>query len=396
MNIGSVVLARPDIVKGGVERTVWELSKSFAEKGNNVHIIYSQAYTPHILQEDVKQGVYLHGVKGLIPRPFPLLEKISFNPNAIKTLKKIRKRYAIDIFAFHGPYPLASLILSRRYLFPTPIVYHTYAALPSEFEGFLKSTGSSRHKMARCIRYGFDAALEKKAIKVIDALIVYSYQAMREFSSYYSYPKNKIFVIHAGGFIKQSVATSNSSVLTKGIENVLLFVGNDWHRKGLMVLFMALREVVKKFPKTILIVVGSLEKSFLEISERLGLEGNVIFTGKVNDDKKLNEYYASCSIFVLPSFHEGFGIPIVEAMSFGKPVIATKVATIPELVEHGRSGLLVNPSDPEGLSSAIVSLFSDDSAYKFMSRNALERSKLFTWSKCADKVLNVYKLITPR
>jgi len=396
MNICSVVLARPDVIRGGTERTVWELSKSLNKKGNNVHIVYSSAYTRSFPSEDVKQGVYLHGVKGVIAHPFPLLEKVSFNLKVIKVLREIRDRYAIDIIAFHGPYPLISLILSRKYLFPTPLVYHTYAALPSEFEGVLKSPGSLWHKMAMCIRYGFDTLIEKRGIRMIDALIVYSHQAMREILSYYGYPKEKIFVIHAGGFINQSAVSFTPSVFAKKAKNVLLFIGNDWHRKGLRVLFLALRKVLKKFQNTILIVIGSSDRSFLKIPEKLGIKDNVIFTGKINEDKKLYEYYASCDIFVLPSFHEGFGIPIIEAMSFGKPIIATKVAAIPELVEHGKSGLLVNPGDPEGLSSAIVSLLSDNSLYKFMSRNAFERSKLFTWDKCADRILEIYKLIIHR
>jgi glycosyltransferase involved in cell wall biosynthesis len=124
----------------------------------------------------------------------------------------------------------------------------------------------------------------------------------------------------------------------------------------------AMTSVMKEFPDTYYIVVGDGdERAELESAVKsLNLSGHVIFTGFCSD-RELAQYYDSCDLFVMPSSKEGFGLVYVEAMAFGKVVVATREGATPEIVINGETGILVDPSHPEELERSIIHLLKNDS-----------------------------------
>ncbi len=128
--------------------------------------------------------------------------------------------------------------------------------------------------------------------------------------------------------------------------------------KGHDTLLKAMAEVVPDFPDLVLLVVGSgTERQRLErVTEGLGLKDRVIFTGFRSD---IPEVIAALDFLVLPSLSEGLGLIVMEAMAMQKPVLATRVGGIPEVVTPGRDGLLVPPGDPEALARGIRTLAGD-------------------------------------
>lgn len=139
---------------------------------------------------------------------------------------------------------------------------------------------------------------------------------------------------------------------------LLVDVGRLIPVKGHDILIQALRHIVSSFPKVLLFIVGDgvLKEELTNLSKKLGLEDHVIFTGYRKD---VPRFMKEADIFVFPTLGEGFGLVLLEAMAFRKPVVATRVMSIPEIVEDGKSGWLVPPRNPERLADAILQLLRD-------------------------------------
>lgn len=127
-----------------------------------------------------------------------------------------------------------------------------------------------------------------------------------------------------------------------------------------------------------------LNKLILE----LGLSGNIIFTGRLSDNE-LVALYQAADLFIDPSLYEGFGLQVVEAMSCGAPVITSNVTSLPEVA--GDAGILVNPTDINGLTSAIARVLTDAELQKSMRQKSLARARFFSWDRSARGTLDIYE-----
>jgi glycosyltransferase involved in cell wall biosynthesis len=127
------------------------------------------------------------------------------------------------------------------------------------------------------------------------------------------------------------------------------------------------------------------------------LGGRAMLQGRVlNSD--IGEHYAKAGIFVFPSlWHEPFGIPVIEAMAAGLPVVATRGGALPEIVIHGETGFLVDRGDSEGLSRAIATLLANPALRARMGAAGRERAReMFTWEHCVHRLNQLYAIATQR
>jgi glycosyltransferase involved in cell wall biosynthesis len=131
-----------------------------------------------------------------------------------------------------------------------------------------------------------------------------------------------------------------------------------------------------------------VESTFLAADSDSSLRANVIFTGYV-DEKKLAPLYSGARAFVYLSFYEGCGLPPLEAMQCGVPVICSNTSSLPEVV--GDAAILLDPTDTEGLSAAFVEIADNDELYSAMSKRSQERAKLFSWSRCVEATVAAYQ-----
>lgn len=175
-------------------------------------------------------------------------------------------------------------------------------------------------------------------------------------------PPNKIALIRLGTEKAETISSkSHSSVdhwAVDGKNPIILNIARLHKHKGQLYLIRAMVEVVHKIPSAKLLVVGDGPmRSTLEREIRnLQLESSVFLLGFRRD---LEALYSNCDVFVLPSVHEGMGLATVQAMAYGKPVIASAVGAISEAVLPGQTGVLVPPRDPGALAQAIISLLRD-------------------------------------
>src|SRR5438445_6128943 len=140
-----------------------------------------------------------------------------------------------------------------------------------------------------------------------------------------------------------------------------------------------------------LVVVGGMERGtepILEAVRRARLEEAVIFPGHVPLED-LRVLYSSCSLFVFPSLYEGFGMPVLEAMACGAPVVSSNASSLPEVV--GDAALLVDPRNPEAWAQAMTRVFDDANLRDDLPRTGALRINAFSWEQSAWEQLRVYQ-----
>jgi glycosyltransferase involved in cell wall biosynthesis len=138
---------------------------------------------------------------------------------------------------------------------------------------------------------------------------------------------------------------------------------------------------------------GWLVDDFDAVLEHLGVRPHVLVLGYVDDDA-LQWLYENCFAFVYPSLFEGFGLPVLEAMSLGAPVIASGVTSIPEIA--GDAALLIDPERTEDLAAAMERLHTDEHLRERLRAASLQRAKLFSWRRAAQQVLDLYAAVADR
>jgi glycosyltransferase involved in cell wall biosynthesis len=389
MNICSVTYRRPDIAPDGNSVVLWKLSNELAKLGHSIHVIFVDVSNREPSELNI-DGIHMHGVKASCNS---FAEKLAFMNSGTQKLKEIEEKFDIDLFSFHGPGSLPPLFRFRKRS-SKPFIYHTYAALPFEMQTHLLdiSTKSPQFFLRKLSMYAFYTPLEFVALKCIDRLIVPTSETVKEFQRCYRYSPSLVSVVPLG---QDLFDRYKSKILGKIAElegkKVLLFVGNDWYRKGVWYLLLAFSIVHRQIPDTVLVLTGPLQAPFISLAERLKLMDSIIFLGNV-DEETLARLYASCDIFVLPSFHEGFSQTVIEAMAFGKPVITTSIAGYP-MVIHGREGFIVPPRDYKSIASSIITLLKDEELYRRMSVKAFEKAKKYTWEASARKLLVIYRKV---
>ncbi len=170
----------------------------------------------------------------------------------------------------------------------------------------------------------------------------------------------------------------------------IFFLGSLEPRKNLLALIEAFHEVLARTPQAELIVGGSLGWKYAPLFERvrtLGLEGKVRFLGPVAAED-LPRWYNACTVFAYPSLYEGFGLPALEAMACGTPVVTSNVTSLPEVV--GEAAISVSPTDTHALAQGLGRVLADEDLRLSMREQGLRRAGMFTWQRTAERTLEVY------
>ena len=189
-----------------------------------------------------------------------------------------------------------------------------------------------------------------------------------------------------------------------GLEDreLVLFVGGMVERKNLPVLVRAFARVAEQRPKAVLALAGDAPRSeglkagLTELAGRLGISDRVRMMGRVDGLTKAR-LLKGCLVFVLPSKMEGFGLAAAEAMQMGVPVVASNVGGLKELVRHGKTGLLVEADDADGLADAILDLLGDPEQRRAMGDAAArDISERFSWKRQAEIILERMRAVPRR
>jgi glycosyltransferase involved in cell wall biosynthesis len=162
----------------------------------------------------------------------------------------------------------------------------------------------------------------------------------------------------------------------------VLFVGSLEPRKNLTALFKAWNKIKDQFTDVWLVIAGDTGKVFHATSLPQEME-RVLFLGYITDED-LPSLYARAKLFVFPSLDEGFGLPPLEAMACGTPVIASNGGALPEVI--GEAGMIFNLSETDGLPKTMIACLSDEKLCLSLREKGLSRANLFSWQKAAGLV----------
>jgi glycosyltransferase involved in cell wall biosynthesis len=233
------------------------------------------------------------------------------------------------------------------------------------------------------------------------AVITPSAAVKREVCAVLKVPSARVFAIPeaARSFFYRVSPTETAAVRRRfGIENdFLLFVGTIEPRKNLLNLLRAMEELFKTTDLRPQLVIaggeGWLSEEFNSYLSRMKMKERVVCTGYLRDED-LRALYSSCRVFVYPSLYEGFGLPLLEAMACGAPVVTSNVPSIVETV--GDAARLITPTDFKDLAQGIGGLLQDDVEREKRSAAGIEHAKKFTWEKTASATLEVYRDVALR
>jgi glycosyltransferase involved in cell wall biosynthesis len=236
--------------------------------------------------------------------------------------------------------------------------------------------------------------LSARRAKIILTGSEYSKNEIRDI---YKIPEEKIKVIPYGVSddfrVVGDIDGVNKVKKKYGIDgNYILFVGRLEPRKNIKGLIDAYILLKNRYNiKQQLVIVGMKDALFRDFDIRgENIEGNVIFTGGVAQED-LPHIYNGADLFAYPSFAEGFGLPVLEAMACGVPTVTSRTSSLPEVV--GDAGVMVDPGDEEDLANGIHKVLTEPGLYTRMKEKGLERSRLFTWKATAELVLQVFREI---
>jgi glycosyltransferase involved in cell wall biosynthesis len=237
----------------------------------------------------------------------------------------------------------------------------------------------------------------KRTVEKCEKIITVSEFTKSEVIKYLKCPADKIEVIYNGKDDKFKVLGQKEIAGLRKKYNLdfpfILFVGVLQPRKNVPALIKAYASLKKRGIKHKLVIAGGKGWKYDDIFKTvkdLELQKDVIFTGSIPKDD-LPILYNAADVFVFPSVYEGFGIPPLEAMACGVPVITSKTTSLPEVV--GDAGLLIDPQDISALADAIYRVLDDSDQRSDMIKKGLERAKRFSWERCAKETLSVYRSI---
>ena len=214
------------------------------------------------------------------------------------------------------------------------------------------------------------------------------------------YPEDKLVQIHSGVDIekfKQSPVSAVEKKRALGLAQnglVVGFIGWLLPIKGPMHLIKAMEDVWRDYENTVLVFIGKgdLDVDLRAAALKTGANGRVNFLGWRNDIEEIMPIF---DIFVLPSLNEGMGRVLVEAMAAGKPVVASNVGGIPDLVQHDYNGLLVAPGDEKALATGIKHLISNPQKAKLMGQRGREFCRQFSVESMVEKIDSLYGQLLP-
>ena len=236
-----------------------------------------------------------------------------------------------------------------------------------------------------CTILFYPLTMQRKVINRLHRVITSSKEGIHELQQAFGLDREKVSVVYNGMDVELFRNTGEPRK-----EKSLLFVGNtEDHKKGMRYLFEALAMLPEDVTLTIVDEGPPKRLTAWGMIERLHLQDRVTFTGKV-DLSTLVHHYSTCTILVMSSLYEGFGLPAAEAMSCETPVVATTAGALPEVV--GDAGLLVPPEDPAALKDAIDTLLNDDALREELGRKGRIRAvERFSWPVAAENTLSVYR-----
>ncbi len=237
------------------------------------------------------------------------------------------------------------------------------------------------------------------AIPQCDGIITVSNFSKKDIMKAFDFPEDKIYVTPlASEEIYKPLDKRISKYVAKRYYSIsgdyILYVGGFSPRKNILGLIESFSKLVSSYKSPLNLVIagnkGISYSIYKNRAEELNISDKVIFPGFISMDH-LPYIYNGAELFVYPSFYEGFGLPPIEAMACGIPVIVSNTTSLPEVVENG--ALLVDPTDQTNLYESMLTVLSDNNLRNKLISSGMKRASELSWGKTTQNTLDAYNKI---
>ncbi len=235
-----------------------------------------------------------------------------------------------------------------------------------------------------------------RSIERASCILADSKATKKDLIDYWQVPAEKVSVLYSGVSNSFKPITDKRKLketrikYSLGDEPYILGVGTLQPRKNYSLLVRAFKKIAQQYPHNLFIAGGKgwLYEEMMTEVDQLGLNHRVRFLGFVADDD-LPGLYSQAALFVFPSLYEGFGLPLLEAMACGVPVITSNASSLPEVV--GDAAVTLPPENMEAWSETILALMADSSRRTALVVAGFLQARRFTWNRAAKQLMSVYE-----
>ena len=378
---------------GGAERVVLREAKLVAQNGNEVVIITTHS-GKNIRSEKLSDGKIkvwflpnMHFNNGSLAQKCTSLLFSLYNPLLTRLVDRILRIEKPDIVHIHNPDAMSISVVNVAKRLGCNVVqtFHGYHFECPKGSLYRRSGVFCSNPLPICKIYKQIFRNIGQRNDSIIALCSY----VRERLIKAGYNRSNIVLI------PNSLQESHKSFFSRAENKEILFVGRMVKAKGVHVLIKALAKVKKICDKEFVVnLIGDgPDKTYFESQVR-SLAVNVNFLGNVSDAVLYKHYEEAYAVVVPSIFPELFPMVVLEAMSHGKPVIASNIGGLPELVLHGQTGLLFEPNDVDALAECMKSLLTEEELAVDMGYNALEISQKFSDTNHLENLLDLYSKVS--
>ena len=295
-------------------------------------------------------------------------------------LPGILKKYKLDLV--HFPHFNVPLLYKGKYVITIhDLTLHQYKTVRASTKSFL--TYQIKHSLYKTVI--------RKAIAKASKILTPSSFTKEDIITYFSAPQDKIMVTYEGGPSGEMSRKAPDKNIFKKLNlksPFILYVGNAYPHKNLNALVESLKYLSSRVR---LVFVGKIDEFYKRLKEdvsRLKFQKRVIFAGYIKDEE-LVSLYKNASLFVFPSLNEGFGLPALEAQSFGLPVSCSRRSSLPEIL--GDSARYFNPLKPKDIAEKIKEILGNKKLREELILKGYNKIKKYSWSKMAKETLKVYE-----
>lgn len=355
-------------------RIAWDIKEAMGQKAGKGY--YTFRLLDYFIKNDRENEYFLFTDNKNLPFNLPS------NFHQIKTPRFFLLRYVWQLIELMRK-EIDLLFSSTSYLLPTiaackiVLVIYDFAVYHSFTQSAFKTKIAEKLTLKRALRRATRIAVISKSTK-------------KEMQRLFNVPDEKIDIVYAGvdrGIDVSPKQIEHSLNKLKINKKFILFVGTIEPRKNVKNLIVAYGKLPKKIRKKYeLILVGKKGWNTKEIYETASkVPGKIRFMGYLTE-QELASLYKKTSLFVYPSFYEGFGLPILEAMRYGAPVISSNTTSMPEVA--GDAAMLINPWRSDEITAAMIKLINDSDLKERLIIRGLKRVNRFSWDDCAKKIMS--------
>jgi glycosyltransferase involved in cell wall biosynthesis len=357
----------------GRPKYVYTLSKLLIKNNVDCKIVGGSG----LFEEELEKG----NIRNI--RIFARWKSIDRSVLSIVNLYRVVKNEKPDLIHSHGiSENIIAGVIGFMLKIPVIVTYHT-----NPFNKYRNENTMSKKLKRYLYELLYFRFLTKLASPLFSYITVISKDLQRSFI-HNGHKKEKVVVIYFG----IDIPPNNSKFIAKkGKELIIVFVGRVSKDKGCDCLLKACKIIASRGNRFTLYFIGDGNiRFFSEMATELGIRENVVFMGF---QREFGDTLMQGDVFVLPSRDEGLGISILEAMSYGLPVIATNVGGIPEVIEDGKNGFLVPPSDEVSLANAIRRMIEmgNNGRHIMGLKNKKKIESKFSSRKMVNSHLDIYK-----